>query len=77
MPGGMARRWLKPHFAGHVMIGVDQVRQALSAGGIAHEVVVYDGADHGFFCDQRATYHEASAADAWTRVTSLFQAELA
>ena len=24
-----------------------------------HEVVVYDAADHGFFCDQRATYHAA------------------
>jgi carboxymethylenebutenolidase len=37
---------------------------------------VYDGADHGFFCDQRATYHEASAKDAWQRVKRLFAEEL-
>ncbi len=56
---------------------VDAIRGALESAGTNHEVVVYDPADHGFFCDQRATYHEASAADAWTRVKALFQAELA
>lgn len=51
---------------------VDAIRKALGDAGTRHEVVVYDGADHGFFCDRRATYHEASAADAWERVKRLF-----
>ena len=34
------------------------------------------GADHGFFCDQRATYHKDAAKDAWERVKKLFKAEL-
>lgn len=51
---------------------VDAIRQALADAGTRHEVVVYDGADHGFFCDQRATYHTASAQDAWERVKRLF-----
>jgi carboxymethylenebutenolidase len=56
---------------------VQQIREALESAGTNHEVVVYDAADHGFFCDQRATYHEASAKDAWERVKALFSAELA
>jgi carboxymethylenebutenolidase len=55
---------------------VDAIRKALADAGTRHEVVVYDGADHGFFCDQRATYHEASAKDAWERVKRLFAEEL-
>ncbi len=54
---------------------VDAVRSALAAAKTRHEVVVYD-ADHGFFCDQRGTYHEASARDAWRRVLELFAQEL-
>lgn len=55
---------------------VDAIRSALADAGVRHEVVVYDGANHGFFCDQRATYHEASARDAWERVKRLFADQL-
>ena len=48
------------------------VEAALKEHGRDGEVVIYDDADHGFFCNQRESYHEASAADAWTRVTGLF-----
>ena len=41
--------------------------------GVDHEVVVYPGADHGFFCDQRATYQKEAAEDAWKRVKALFR----
>jgi len=51
---------------------VESIRAALAARGGGDEVVVYPDADHGFFCDQRATYHEASAKDAWERVKRLF-----
>jgi len=39
-------------------------------------VVVYQNADHGFFCDQRASYDKASAEDAWAKVKKLFAEEL-
>jgi carboxymethylenebutenolidase len=55
---------------------VDAVRAALAPHGERAEVVVYPDADHGFFCDQRATYHEASARDAWERVKRLFASAL-
>jgi carboxymethylenebutenolidase len=48
----------------------------LADAGIDHEVVVYPGADHGFFCNQRASYHEEAANDAWGRVKALFAAQL-
>jgi carboxymethylenebutenolidase len=55
---------------------VDAIKKALADAKRPHEVVVYDGADHGFFCDQRATHHAASAEDAWNRVKRLFAEEL-
>jgi carboxymethylenebutenolidase len=55
---------------------VDTIRKALADAGTRHEVVVYPEADHGFFCDQRATYQEAAAKDAWERVKRLFAEEL-
>lgn len=55
---------------------VDAIRQALAQAKAKHEVVVYPDADHGFFCDQRATYQKAAAEDAWRRVKALFASEL-
>jgi carboxymethylenebutenolidase len=55
---------------------VEQIRAALGEHGVKHEIVVYPDADHGFFCDKRATHHAASAKDAWERVKTLFAAEL-
>jgi carboxymethylenebutenolidase len=47
------------------------------AAGIRHEVVVYPGVGHGFFCDVRRDYDERAATDAWKKVKDLFRAELA
>ena len=55
---------------------VDSIRSALGQAGVRHEVVVYDAADHGFHCDQRASYDEAAAKDAWQRVVRMFAEEL-
>jgi carboxymethylenebutenolidase len=55
---------------------VDQIRDALRQHSVRSEVVVYPDADHGFFCDQRATYDAAAAKDAWERVKKLFAEEL-
>jgi carboxymethylenebutenolidase len=55
---------------------VAAIRSSLEAAGTDHEIVVYEPAEHGFFCDRRDTYHADSAADAWRRVTTLFAQEL-
>jgi len=51
---------------------VEKIQTALAKAGVDHEVVVYPDADHGFFCDQRATHQKAAAEDAWKRVKALF-----
>jgi carboxymethylenebutenolidase len=56
---------------------IAQIKEALTKAGVRHEVVVYPGVGHGFFCDERADYDATSADDAWSRVTALFTSELA
>ncbi len=56
---------------------VEKIRTTLGATDVAHEIVVYPGVGHGFFCDVRADYDEKSATDAWGKVKALFAAELA
>ena len=51
---------------------VDAIREALQKAGTDHEFVVYPDCDHGFFCDQRESYVESAATDAWDRVKRLF-----
>lgn len=51
---------------------VNQIREALIATGVPSEIHLYAGADHGFFCEERATYHESSAKDAWRRTQEWF-----
>jgi len=55
---------------------VEAIRDALAKARTRHEVVVYPDADHGFFCDQRASYQEKAAKDAWEKVKKLFREEL-
>jgi carboxymethylenebutenolidase len=52
---------------------VDQIAAELEKYQIPHRIFRYAGADHGFFCDQRASYHPEAAADAWQQVQELFQ----
>jgi carboxymethylenebutenolidase len=56
---------------------VAAIRKALAAAKVRHEVIVYPGVGHGFFCDVRGDYDAKSAADAWERVKKLFREELA
>ncbi len=57
-------------------IAVDQIEAELEKHHIPHQVFRYPGADHGFFCDQRASYNSDAAADAWLQVKELFQQTL-
>jgi carboxymethylenebutenolidase len=47
--------------------------EALSAAGVEHEVVTYDGAPHSFF-DRKQQEFAADSDDAWTRVLAFIEA---
>jgi carboxymethylenebutenolidase len=55
---------------------VRTIKQRLADLGKQAETVVYEGADHGFFCDERPSYHAAAAQDAWKRLTEFFSRHL-
>jgi carboxymethylenebutenolidase len=52
---------------------VDKIEAELEKHHISHHVFRYDKADHGFFCDHRASYNPEAAADAWEQVKQLFR----
>jgi len=51
---------------------VERLRVAAASSGQPTEIVRYPDAGHGFNCDRRASYHEASASDAWARALAWF-----
>jgi carboxymethylenebutenolidase len=55
---------------------VEALRTAAASASVPTEIVRYTDADHGFHCDARASYHEASATDAWTRALQWFDTHL-
>ncbi|MBM3660380.1 MAG: dienelactone hydrolase family protein [Actinobacteria bacterium] len=55
---------------------VEHLREALGAASVDAAVVRYAEAEHGFHCDARDSYHEASAEDAWGRTLAWFDAHL-
>jgi carboxymethylenebutenolidase len=46
--------------------------EALTAAGVEHEVVVYDGAPHSFF-DRRQEEYAEQSADAWERTLAFLE----
>ena len=55
---------------------VEALRAAAATSGQPTEVVRYAEAGHGFNCDRRDAFHEASATDAWARTLGWFAANL-
>lgn len=51
---------------------VEELRVAAATASPPTEVVRYPDAGHGFHCDQRDSYHPASAQDAWRRTLQWF-----
>ncbi len=52
---------------------VHQIEAELKKHQIKHKIFIYEGAEHGFFCDQRSNYNPQAASDAWTHVLELFK----
>jgi carboxymethylenebutenolidase len=55
---------------------VEALRVAAEGAAVATEIIRYADADHGFHCDGRPAYNEASATDAWLRTLAWFDAYL-
>jgi carboxymethylenebutenolidase len=56
---------------------VEQLRATLDeTAPVPHEIVRYPGAEHGFNCDRRPSYHPEAAADAWQRTFAWFRTHL-
>ena len=56
-------------------IGPEQVRaveDALKVAGKEYTQVVISDADHGFFCDARASYNPVASAHAWALTLAFF-----
>ncbi|MEH1906857.1 MAG: dienelactone hydrolase family protein [Nostoc sp.] len=54
----------------------EQIEAELKKYQIPHKIFRYEGAEHGFFCNHRASYNPEAAADAWQQVLKLFQKNL-
>lgn len=55
---------------------VKQIDAKLKELGKRYELKNYEGADHGFFCDQRVSYHPKAAEDAWNELKAFFAEHL-
>jgi carboxymethylenebutenolidase len=68
--------WLGLFGDNDASIPTDQVdalkATAAEKAKVPTDVVRYEGADHGFNCNQRSSYHEASATDGWDRMLTFF-----
>ena len=51
---------------------VAKIEAKMKEVGVTHDFKIYPDADHGFNCDERDSYHEASAKDALARTLSWF-----
>jgi carboxymethylenebutenolidase len=51
---------------------VKRIEDTLRTLGKSFEVKIYADAEHGFFCDDRVSYHSDAANDAWEKTKSWF-----
>jgi len=58
------------------IVNVDAIESTLKGKGKDYESHTYAGAGHGFFCDNRDSYNEVAAKDAWARTLEFFKKHL-
>jgi carboxymethylenebutenolidase len=54
----------------------NQIKAELTAKKVPFQMEIYPEPGHGFFCDDRGSYHEASAKDAWEKTKAFFAQHL-
>lgn len=72
--------WLGLYGDTDFLVPVDHVellRDAVTSAPVDTDLVRYADAGHGFHCDVRDSYHEASARDAWARTLEWLDRHLA
>lgn len=47
---------------------VRELQELLKDHQVDHEIIVYPGSDHGFFCDERRSYDSVAASFAWKKI---------
>ena len=53
--------------------GIPEIREAMQNARIVHDIVIYPGAEHGFFNDTSADrYNDTAARAAWDRTLAWF-----
>ena len=55
---------------------VEQIDAKLRELGVKYGLETYKGAEHGFFCNERESFHEEAAADAWRVLKSFLASNL-
>ncbi|HEY9621139.1 MAG TPA: dienelactone hydrolase family protein [Crinalium sp.] len=55
---------------------IEQIESALQEHHVSYQIFRYPGAQHGFFCDRRASYNADAASDAWNKALALFRSSL-
>jgi carboxymethylenebutenolidase len=55
---------------------VQRIDEKLSALGLDYALDNYEGAHHGFCCEERESYHRAAAKDAWSKLENFFSKNL-
>ena len=55
---------------------VETIEERLRAEGVSFDFKMYEGAGHGFNCDERDSYHAEAAEDAWARTLAFFDQHL-
>ena len=56
---------------------VSRIQSALTEHGVDYRFHSYAEAGHGFFCDERSSYRESAASDAWDKTLAFFKETLA
>jgi carboxymethylenebutenolidase len=52
---------------------VKEIDAELTKLGKTHDFHIYKGAGHGFSCNERASFHQSSSDDAWSRTLAWFE----
>lgn len=55
---------------------VAQIEARLQALGKDYQLTIYEQATHGFFCEQRSSYHPAAAVASWVALLQFFEQHL-
>lgn len=55
---------------------VERLGSELASAPVPTDIVMYPDAGHGFFCDQRESYHPEAAADAWPKALAWLERHL-